>query len=162
MTADTPEVLCIYCRNKYSAERVDFALGHYRHLVHLSSYIENRWHEPIQLADAAAAIGISPSRLSHLFLEKTGVSFRDWLRFQRVEKATRLLAKDDKPIREVAFSVGYRNARTFERSFVKITGVTPFKYRKLIEAQAVSRIRPYLCRFQRESDTQASDLRVCS
>lgn len=139
MFAETPEILSVQLHKNFDTGRIESALGFYRHLISLNDYVKHRWHEPFQLADAAAAIGISPSRLSHLFREKTGTSFTDWLRYERVKRATALLTSSDKSIDEIAYSVGYTTPQTFQRSFTKLIGITPSKYRKLVEAQITSR-----------------------
>ena len=122
----------------FDANRLQFALDYYRHLISLNDYVQNRWHEPFQLTEAAVAVGISPSRLSHLFLEKTGISFTVWTRYERVRRAAALLISNEKSIDEVAYSVGYKNPKTFQRSFTKAIGMTPSKYRKIAEAQITS------------------------
>lgn len=140
MLKETPEILSVRIREGFDVSRVEFALDHYRHLASLNDYVKIHWHYPFQLTDAAAAVGISPSRLSHLFLEKTGITFSEWVRYERVKRAKIILASNDKSISEVGYSVGYRNSRTFVRSFSKTTGISPAKYRKILETQLVSEI----------------------
>ena len=142
MTKEQSKILSFRLNGKQADDRVERALNYYRHLTNLKKYVQHRWHEPFTLADAAAAIGISPSRLSRLFLEKTGVAFRLWVRHERVKRATRLLGSTEKSISEIAHAVGFRNSRTFERSFKKTTGVSPSQYRKLYETQLMSETCP--------------------
>ena len=47
--------------------RIIFALGYYRHLKKLPAYVEQRWHEPVRLADIADSVGVSTSNLAPTF-----------------------------------------------------------------------------------------------
>lgn len=118
--------------------KLEFAFTYYRHLKKLRAYVEHRRHEPIRLADAAASIGVSTSRLSHLFHEKTGMRFSDWFCRKRIADAEKLLRSSDASICDIAYSVGFRNTRTFERAFRKINGMSASKYRKVMMTQTVS------------------------
>jgi two-component system response regulator YesN len=130
----------IHYPDNQELDRIDFALTHYRHLVRLREYVENNINSPFQLTDIADRIGISASRLSHLFRDKTGISYSNWIRYTRIERATRLLEIDDRAISDVAAAVGYENARTFERSFKKITGITATVFRESTISQSQPRI----------------------
>lgn len=121
-----------------SLARVSFALHHYRHLIRLREYVEQHLDSCFQLADVASEIGLSPSRLSHIFIEKAGVSFSRWISHERIQVAARLLSVDDRSISEIALAVGYENLRSFQRSFKKNLGMTPSEYRQLVETQMVS------------------------
>jgi two-component system response regulator YesN len=125
-------------RHTATADRVEFALGYYRHLVKLREYVARHLHEPFDVSEAASEVGISPSRLSHLFYEKTGVAFSDWVRQERIISSMSLLRVSDRSIGEIAHSVGFRNSRTFERSFKKATGLTPSEYRRIVLRQNLS------------------------
>ncbi len=111
------------------SERVEFALQYYRHLSHVDTYIREHLHEPFSLDDVASSVGLSPSRISHLFHEKTGICLRDWIRGQRVRKAKNLLRSNDLLICEVARAVGFRNVRALERAFRKELNETPSQFR---------------------------------
>jgi transcriptional regulator GlxA family with amidase domain len=115
--------------------QVAFALGHYRHLKKLHSYLLLNRDKPLCLSQAAAHVGISPSRLSHLFQEKTGIPFSRWIRRERVLRAKELLEGSDAPISEIAVAAGFRCSRTFERAFKQGNGISPSDYRKRVQSQ---------------------------
>ena len=48
----------------------------------------------------------------------------------RMEKAKSLLKREELRIYEVARMVGYEDERYFQKTFKKITGVTPKEYQK--------------------------------
>jgi len=116
-------------------DRVRFALSYYRHLRRLNVFVEACTDRPVRLADVAQHIGISPSRLSRLFLEKTGIRFSDWVCHVRITKAIEMLLSSDKTISEIALSAGFGNSRSFERSFRKVCGFTASQFRNQQTAQ---------------------------
>ena len=107
-------------------------LRYHRHLSRLLDFVTKHIDEPISLSDVAADAGISSSRLSSLFREKTGTVFHEWLRAKRIQLAQELLRANEQRISDVAFSVGFRSSRTFERSFMIVTGTTASDFRKSI------------------------------
>ncbi len=95
---------------------LDFCLSHYR--------------EPITLSDLSRHLHISSSRLSHIFEEKVGLSFRYYINYLRVLEACRMLLSTDSSIGDIAFSCGFDSIRSFNRNFLYIMGQTPTEYRK--------------------------------
>ncbi len=95
---------------------LDFCLEHYR--------------EPITLLELSSQLHISPSRLSHIFEEKVGLSFRYYINYLRVLDACRLMLSSDASISDIALSCGFDSIRTFNRNFLYILGETPTAYRK--------------------------------
>ena len=67
--------------------------------------------------------------LSHLFTEKTGISYSAYIRRLRVEKAREFLEKDTYSITDIASMVGYNDTSQFIRIFKQEMGMTPKKYR---------------------------------
>jgi transcriptional regulator GlxA family with amidase domain len=136
---------------RYAAEnRVEFALGYYRHLMRLREYVVLHLHEPFGMSEVASEIGVSASWLSHLFQKKTGITFSDWVRHERVQCSMNLLRVSDRSVCETAIAAGFRNSRTFERAFKKATGLTPSEYRRSVlrqhlpEERVRNRYRPPL------------------
>jgi AraC-like DNA-binding protein len=75
----------------------------------------------------AAMAGASPRTLTRLFIEETGMTFRQWRRQLRFISAIERLAQRD-PVTTVALDVGYSSVSTFIESFRKTFGVTPYRY----------------------------------
>ena len=92
------------------------------------AYVRRNFASPINLNLAAAEIGISPGRLSRLFVEETGKGFSRYLIGYRLEKAKELLAKPGASIKEVSAACGYPDQNYFARLFKKITGLTPSSF----------------------------------
>jgi AraC-like DNA-binding protein len=96
------------------------------------SYVEQHSLGSVKLPDVAAAIGISPSRVAHLFRDKIGTTFSAWLAVQPISKAITILRKQDLPIAEVAELTGFCSYRSFYWAFKKVAGQTPASYKKLV------------------------------
>ena len=80
---------------------------------------------------------ISESYFSHMFKEKTGVNFSTYLETIRLNEASRLIRETDISLNELYLSVGYNNANSFRRAFKKIYGITPQRYARLQNKQAL-------------------------
>lgn len=117
---------------------IDAILEYHHHLRRLEEYVEINISSSFQLADIATDIGVSSSRLSHLFVEKTGIPYSQWIRHKRVRAASKLLACSDRSVLDVAISVGYTNVRSFERAFKQTTGMTPTGFRDQVAPQILS------------------------
>jgi len=108
------------------------AFDHYPRLKRLRQYVEESYSEPIPLEKAAGIAALDSSYFSSYFRAKVGITFTDWLRHVRVEKAMELLKANDFSISEVAEAVGFRDLRTFERVFKQHTRMTPMQFKKSV------------------------------
>ncbi|GMV81069.1 MAG: hypothetical protein AMXMBFR7_22530 [Planctomycetota bacterium] len=86
--------------------------------------------EPLSLEEIAERVHLSPSRLSHLFTQQEGESFRDRLLQMRIELAKELLSTTPLPVGEVARRVGYADPNFFSRIFHEKTGLAPREHRR--------------------------------
>ena len=93
-------------------------------------YIMDRYHEPLSLDEVAAAVNTSTRHFCKVFKKATGITFTDYLARVRVEKAKNRLQNPHVRISEVAFDVGFESLSQFNRSFKRITAVSPSAYRK--------------------------------
>lgn len=75
---------------------------------------------------------MSPSYISMLFKEKTGINFKDYLFTTRMNHAKRLL-RQGRPIAAIARQIGYEDAEHFSRRFKAHFGASPATYRKSAE-----------------------------
>lgn len=86
-------------------------------------------HE-VRLSEAASNCGLSPSHLSRLFHHSTGLTFQNYVRLYRLERACELLAGSDLPITRIVFDTGFQSISQFHRSFRAVYGERPTDYRK--------------------------------
>lgn len=101
------------------------ALFYYRRLARVREFVCCNYTQEITLRQAAEVAAMETTYFATFFREKVGISFFDWLRRFRVERANELLLKNELSVAEVAFEVGFGSIRTFERVFKTFTGMTP-------------------------------------
>jgi AraC-like DNA-binding protein len=85
---------------------------------------------PIDRATVATALGVSPSRASHVVQELFGKSWRRLLAEARLERAKRLLRQESLKVAQVAALCGYSDPNTFHRAFRKAVGLSPRRWRQ--------------------------------
>ncbi len=102
---------------------------YYPHLNRLREYVEQSYSEPISLAKAARIVGLEMSSFCAFFRTSVGITFTDWLRQVRIEKAMELMKASDFSITHIAYEVGFGDLRTFERAFKKHTRRTPREFK---------------------------------
>lgn len=93
-------------------------------------YLSAHMHDTVQIETLSRTIGLSPSRLSHLFKEQTGLSVIDALNQMRIRQAVLLLEHTTRSASEVAYEVGFYNYNHFIKQFRKWMGTTPSNFKK--------------------------------
>lgn len=91
----------------------------------VKAYVRAHLGDSIQIAEAAELIDVHPNYLSTIFKDYTGMSFRDYLRQERIQKAVHLIRDTDLKLYEIAERVGYQDPAHFSRAFKQVTGETP-------------------------------------
>lgn len=99
------------------------------HLAAAEKYIEQHLHFPLSLGDVASNIGVSEKYLSRLFAVKKKEKFTHFVSRLRVEEAKTLLARTDKKLVDIAYSLAFASESYFIKVFSDITGMTPREYR---------------------------------
>ena len=111
------------------------AFMYYSRLARVKAYVEQHFSEPLSLGDAARIAGVERKYFSTFFHQATGMRFRDWSARTRVMRAKELLDGANHSVSSVAYAVGFRGVRTFERAFKKHVGLTPFEYKKRVRSR---------------------------
>ena len=91
--------------------------------------IEERYAEPITLADAASAAAYSRCHFSKVFKQQLGTCFVNYLGRVRIRRAAELLARTELPVTSVALEVGFNDLSHFERVFRAAHKCSPRKFR---------------------------------
>ena len=81
-------------------------------------------------ADAIAALLHMSSRTLHRQLQEEGVPLQALKDEVRQSQAADQLRRTDRPIKQVALAVGFRNEKSFSRAFRAWTGKTPGEFRR--------------------------------
>lgn len=101
-----------------------------RHLVKAKDLADARYFEPLTVADLAKAAALSPAHFSREFKRAYGESPHEYLLTRRLERAAAMLRTTNRPVTEIAFSVGLSSLGSFTTSFTRIYGRSPSAYRE--------------------------------
>jgi AraC-like DNA-binding protein len=103
----------------------------YEGIARAVTYIkENYSDQNLSLDMVANAVFMSRYHFSRKFREETGRRFIDYVIMLRMTEARRLLIETNWTITTIAAEVGYRDLSNFERSFKKLFGTQPSRYRQ--------------------------------
>lgn len=81
------------------------------------------------LKEVAHQAGMSPSRLSHVFKEISGMPPKHYYLQTKMAWAQELLATTHQSVKAIATKVGYLDEHYFSRVFKKLIGAAPTQYR---------------------------------
>ena len=99
-------------------------------------YIEEHYtNYDLSLEMVAQELHISSTYLSSLIKQINGKSYKEYLIELRIEEAKRLLKNESINIEIVCRQVGYSNVSHFIKTFQKIVGMTPAKYRDYVNRE---------------------------
>ncbi|MDQ0231802.1 AraC family transcriptional regulator [Metabacillus malikii] len=93
------------------------------------TYIEERYHEDLALADLVEVSGLSKYHFTRLFHKTVNDTPIKFLTKIRINHSLELLKNKQLTIEEVAEKVGYTNANYFSKVFKSLLDVTPSEYR---------------------------------
>ena len=82
------------------------------------------------LPELAHSCQISVSRLSHLFTDEIGINVKNYRLDCRLQVAAAMLVSTGMPIKELAYTTGYRHTSSFVRAFKNHFGLPPTCYRR--------------------------------
>ncbi len=120
------EAIGLLCQEVRAADRED----RQRAFKKVFSYIlENMCDSQLALGSVAEYAGVSPSALTKLFTENTGMTPADYLGRLRIQKSLELL-KADLTVEKAAKKVGFTSDETYIRTFKRIMGITPGAWKR--------------------------------
>ena len=103
-----------------SSERIDTVLR----------YISDNYNTNIALEEISNVACMTPNSFCRFFKKMTNKSFTQFLNEIRIKNASRLLVKDNTPISQVGYVVGFNSITNFNKQFKQITGYTPKEFRE--------------------------------
>jgi AraC-like DNA-binding protein len=95
-------------------------------------FVRERMSEPLTVADMAHQVRMSPSALTSVFTEATGMGPYQFVKRMRLHRAVTLLTQEDVNVSDVSRHVGYVSVSHFINEFKRYYGTTPRAY---VEAQ---------------------------
>ena len=85
--------------------------------------------EETSLEKLARAVGLSPSRLMHVFTSSMGIPLRPYLSWLRVQRAAGAIVNGDS-LTEAAHAAGFSDAAHMSRTFRRMLGTRPSELRR--------------------------------
>ena len=98
-------------------------------LERVRNILEQRFAEPFKLSEIAAEAGVHPVHLAREFRKHYGTSVGEYLRRVRIEYACRELMGSNAAVTNIAFAAGFADQSHFSRTFKRLCGTTPGRYR---------------------------------
>ena len=94
------------------------------------SFVEENYTDTeLCLSVLADELGYNPKYLSHVFKEKMGMSFSEYLRTLRIKHAVMLFDHGLGSVKNVAFLSGFSDPLYFSSVFKSIVGISPKEYK---------------------------------
>ena len=104
----------------------------YSAVQYVKFYLEENYHQPVELEQLSRKVGLSQNYLRSLFKEQVGKTVSEYSLDVRMKKACELLKDKTMKVKDVSLAVGYENVSYFGMLFQKKYGVTPNEYRKMV------------------------------
>ena len=99
-------------------------------IMEAKKYVDLHYYQRIVSSEVARHFNLSRSYFSICFGKIVGITFNEYLRNVRIEKAKEYLKKTSKSITEISDMVGYEDEKYFSKVFKKTVEVSPAEYRK--------------------------------
>lgn len=106
------------------------AAKHIEKINQILRYVEDHYKEGLTFAEIASAYHYSVPYLSSFFKHHLGISFQNYYKDFRLERATDELLHTDNSIESISSNNGYPNPRAFVNAFKEKYSTLPSLYRK--------------------------------
>lgn len=125
-----------YYAQPQNAGQFDELVVYNNTLVQCAQYIDQHYREKLSLTGLARQFGLSRSTFCVIFPQFAGMSLRRYIAQKRILEAQILIrSHPEMPLSQVGTEVGYEEASTFYRNFLRVSGVSPAKYRSLCSGE---------------------------
>lgn len=95
----------------------------------LQKYIDSHLGDDLTRESLAEIVYLNPDYAAKLFKDEFGLSINHYIINRRIAVAQHLIVTDNRPINQIAESLGYTNFSYFTRLFKREVGQTPMAYR---------------------------------
>ncbi|MGF7230409.1 AraC family transcriptional regulator [Arachidicoccus sp.] len=107
-------------KNEYDKERLN----------EICTYTLSNYKKEISLEEISSISHLSVTSFCRYFKSMTKKTYYNFLNEIRVGQACKLLIEDRFPTNIICYECGFNNISNFYRHFKKITGITPYEYKK--------------------------------
>ncbi len=114
----------------YSSEKMSLSRSNLHSIRRVILHIDKNLSEEMDLSSLAQIAGMSPNYFSALFHRVSGITLWEYINSRRIDKAIHLICEDEpKNILDIALLCGFNNTANFNKTFKKVTAMTPTEYR---------------------------------
>ncbi|CAM3813265.1 helix-turn-helix domain-containing protein [Marinicrinis lubricantis] len=100
----------------------------------VTAYIDANYTDPgLNVSMLGIHFDMKPTYLSKLYKDQTGEGLLSSINRRRIERAKKLISEERVTVNEAAEHSGFNDVGTFIRTFKKIEGITPGKYKDIVE-----------------------------
>ena len=100
-------------------------------IIKIRNYIHSNLSKPISVSTLAESIFISRTHLAARFKAETGFTLSEFIMKEKITIAKRMLRESKKSLTLISEYLGFSSQSHFTKSFKKLAGVTPRKYREI-------------------------------
>ena len=104
---------------------------HSDNITKATDYINRHLSEDLSIQSISTGSNVSKSVLYRDFRKYLNCTVSDYVSVLRVERATVLLAGGELSVEEISEAVGFSSSSYFGKTFKRIKGMTPVKYRNI-------------------------------
>lgn len=107
-------------------------LAEMERLEKIYSYVMGNFRKNISLEEMASISNLSVTSFCRYFKKMTNKSFFEFLIEVRISNVCKALLEDKLPQEVICSDCGFQNVSNFYRHFKKVTGMTPYTYKKRV------------------------------
>lgn len=96
-------------------------------------YLDEHYAQELHIADLAAACGLSETHFRRLFVQAINMTPTEYVALIRVQHACELLRTNEESMDAIALKTGFGSLSSFNRSFVKLLGMPPYRWKLRVE-----------------------------
>lgn len=97
------------------------------------SFLNKNYNRTVTLKEISSLAAMNPAAFCRYFKQKTGKTFIHYILEMRINFACKLLMMDSQNMTQISLICGYETISNFNKSFKKITGITPTRYREIMK-----------------------------
>lgn len=125
----------LFLNHNSESEITAYDKRNYDRIRSILSYIENNYSYKLTLDDIAKHVHLCKGECCRLFKNYMKIPLFEFILEYRIEKSLSYLADSKYSIRDIAINVGFNDSNYFSKSFCKIKGYSPTKYKKILLSQ---------------------------
>ncbi len=94
------------------------------------AYVAKHYAEPIRIEALADACHLSETHFRRVFFEAMNMTPLDFINLERIQRACEQMQKTGDSMEVIAAHTGFATQSSFNRTFLKLVGTTPYHWKK--------------------------------